>query len=125
MTEAPHVLDVDDDLDLAVVMMNLGGYRHLPVTKNNRLVGIVSRTDILNVQHSTRDGRTQGEQRAENQTIRARDVMTSKVESVTPDLPASAAARVLGETRLGCLPVVERNYCVGIVTPTDFLQLIY
>ncbi len=48
-----------------------------------------------------------------------RDVVT-----VSPDLGASQAARILLENKYGCLPAVgEGGELLGIVTEADFLRL--
>jgi CBS domain-containing protein len=46
------------------------------------------------------------------------------VVTVSPDLGASQAARILLENKYGCLPVVgEEAELLGIVTEADFLRL--
>ncbi len=47
MTPDPEELSVDDTLAYAVNRMAVGGYRHIPVTKNGRPVGIISIRDVL------------------------------------------------------------------------------
>jgi acetoin utilization protein AcuB len=48
--------------------------------------------------------------------------MTRQVVTAEPGDDAVAAARHLLERRFGCLPVVEHNQLVGIVTEVDFLR---
>lgn len=47
MTRQVEMLDVDDRIALALHKMDLGGYRHLPVTDNGKLVGLISIRDIM------------------------------------------------------------------------------
>jgi len=47
MTAAPETLDADAPIAFALHMMNVGGYRHLPVVSDGRIVGVVSIRDIL------------------------------------------------------------------------------
>lgn len=48
MTPAPQTLQLDAKIAFAVQMMDLGGYRHVPVVDaDNRPVGIISVRDIL------------------------------------------------------------------------------
>ena len=47
MTPRPSRLDVEAPIAYAVNRMSLGDFRHLPVTRDGKLVGIVSMRDIL------------------------------------------------------------------------------
>lgn len=124
MTDHVETLDPDDDIDLASMIMRLDRLRHLPVVEDGRLVGIISDRDILRAQQSTLAGATKEEVRRFNMRIKARDVMTQKVETTTPEASALEAAEILRERGYGCLPVMRDGMVVGIVTPTDFLGLV-
>jgi len=54
--------------------------------------------------------------------MQVRDVMSSPVVSVEPDVTAAAAACVLAAHRFTALPVVEDGDLVGIVTEIDLLH---
>jgi acetoin utilization protein AcuB len=41
--------------------------------------------------------------------------------TISPDATVEEAARTMAEHRYGCLPVVEDNVVVGIITETDLL----
>jgi CBS domain-containing protein len=47
-----------------------------------------------------------------------RDLMT-----VSPETPALEALAIMRRRKVGCLPVVENDRLVGIVTAYDFLSL--
>ena len=47
MTGAPDTIEIDTEISDAVAWMNATGYRHLPVTENGTLVGMVSIKDLL------------------------------------------------------------------------------
>lgn len=47
MTRHVETIDLDDKLALALHKMDLGGYRHLPVTDEDKLCGIISIRDIM------------------------------------------------------------------------------
>ena len=47
MTAEPDTIDVDTEIDDATDWLNATGYRHLPVTEDDKLVGIVSMKDLL------------------------------------------------------------------------------
>lgn len=47
MTVMVDTIDLNTDVSDAVDWMNATGYRHLPVTQNGRLIGMVSIKDLL------------------------------------------------------------------------------
>jgi CBS domain-containing protein len=47
MTPSPVTVNDDDPIALALQKMDLGGYRHLPVLHEGRVVGVISVRDIL------------------------------------------------------------------------------
>jgi CBS domain-containing protein len=47
MTVSPDTVEIDTEVDAAVSWLNATGYRHLPVTDNGALVGMVSIKDLL------------------------------------------------------------------------------
>lgn len=47
MTPAPETLSEDDTLAYAVNKMALGGYRHIPILRDDRPVGVISIRDVL------------------------------------------------------------------------------
>jgi CBS domain-containing protein len=47
MTAAPDTIEIDTEISEAVAWMNATGYRHLPITDNGTLVGMVSIKDLL------------------------------------------------------------------------------
>jgi len=92
--------------------------RHLPVLEEGRLVGIISDRDLRSAAPALGDpGRAEalGE-------IRISEVMTSDVVSARPDDPIEEAANAMRERRIGCLPVVEDDALVGIVTSSDVME---
>ncbi|MBW3540709.1 MAG: CBS domain-containing protein [Planctomycetes bacterium] len=55
--------------------------------------------------------------------LRARDVMTRTVLSVTPDTPLTDAMELIVENRISGLPVVdEQGHLAGIITEADRLK---
>ena len=68
------------------------GYTAFPVVKKNRLVGLISRRDLI----STHRIRTMIAQHA-NTTIE--DIMTKEVVTISPDEPVSSGSRAPGESQ--------------------------
>jgi CBS domain-containing protein len=47
MTTGPDTIDGEMSIEDAIYWLNATGYRHLPVTEDDRLIGIVSIKDLL------------------------------------------------------------------------------
>ena len=95
--------------------------RHLLVTEDNRLLGIVTDRDIrLNVP-SPATTLSIWELNYLLSKVTVGDVMTRSVIVVDPDRDATDAAILMVAEKIGALPVIFGGQLVGIVTETDFL----
>jgi len=56
--------------------------------------------------------------------IRIDEVMNRPVTTISPDATVREAARIMLERKIGCLPVVEGESLVGLVTETDILRYV-
>jgi CBS domain-containing protein len=102
----------DDELALAREMMAWGDVRHLPVMGGDAIVGVLSERDLL--RRYSAAGRA-----AAKETVGS--AMSSPPVTITPHDDVDAAIRLITERGIGCLPVVEGNRVVGIVTRRDLL----
>ena len=115
-------LHVDEELSLASDIMNLARIRHLPIVEGERLVGIISQRDLFRASLASVMGYGYAETRDHLKTVSIRDVMVKKVITVTPDTNIVEAGKMMLDMKFGCLPVVEDNRLVGMVTETDILR---
>lgn len=119
------VLTLREDQDLHHLgdAMHLFKFRHMPVTDEGRLVGLITQRDLLRISASSLlpGAREQTEHLAK--TFHVGDVMIRDVKTVSPETALSIAARLLLQHKLGCVPVVDReNVVVGILTESDFVR---
>ena len=125
MTPRVVFVRVEDSMETIRDTMEVHGVRHIPVVDNDRVVGVVSRSDVLGFAESqyrtSRVNRAIGDSRMEETFVAS--VMTREVVTVRADTPLADAAELLLERRVGCLPVVtaEGSLC-GIVTQHDFVK---
>ncbi len=54
--------------------------------------------------------------------LKARDIMTKDVITISPDTTVEEAARVLSENQISGVPVVKDNRLVGIVSERDIIM---
>jgi CBS domain-containing protein len=52
MTRRPDMIDLKESAMKGLQMMEDGGYRHLPVVSDNRIVGLISRLDYVGEEKS-------------------------------------------------------------------------
>ncbi|HEV8724577.1 MAG TPA: CBS domain-containing protein [Candidatus Binatia bacterium] len=124
MTQNPTTLDRNETLDLAESIMNLGRVRHMPVVEDGKVIGILSQRDLFRSALITSLGFGRKTTGALMKTIKIKEIMTEKVVTISPDASVKEAARQMMEKKIGCLPVLEGDRLVGIVTETDMLQYV-
>ena len=113
MTTDLFTVRPDDLIDLAASLMDWRHIRHVPVEDDQgRLVGLVTHRNLLRVLSAG--------PRKENITVR--DVMVPNPVTVSPMTPTLDAIQKMRERKIGCLPVVDTEQLVGIVTSYDFLE---
>jgi CBS domain-containing protein len=122
MVKEVATLDINDELSLANDIMRLGRIRHLPVVDGLRLVGIISERDLFRSSLAQALGYATKETRDLMKTLRIKDVMVTGVITIPPDTDVCEATKIMMQEKIGCLPVVEDNMMVGLITETDILM---
>jgi CBS domain-containing membrane protein len=123
MTSEVITLAEDDTLADARASMEHGRVRHLPVVREDRLVGLVTHRDLLAASVSVLAQVTPTEQHRHLARVPVRELMHDAV-TASPAMPVREAAGLLLANQFGCLPVVDGgSRLMGIVTETDFLRL--
>ena len=117
MTQNPVTVRPESDPLAAVALLKCGSFRRLPVVdEQGNLVGIVARSDLeVFLSKAGSPGVLKRQHRVEQ-------VMERSVVTVSPDCPLEEAANLMMTHKIGCLPVLEDDRLLGIVTETDIFQ---
>ena len=107
-------------------IMQWAHIRHLPVVdRANQVVGLVSQCDLLQASISVMSSRLASVERQQHLwEIPLEPVMHTPVHTIPPDAFIQEAARRMVKFQIGCLPVVEHDTLIGILTEADLLHLV-
>jgi len=122
MTGAPITVRPDTPVFDARQIMVKERIRHLLVTENKRLVGIVTDRDIRLNLPSQATSLSMWEVNYLLAKLTVAQVMTKSVIITGMEQDAADAARLMLEHKIGALPVLDGSDLVGIVTETDMLR---
>lgn len=126
MTTDVFTIRPDKNILVAEEMMQWAHIRHVPVVdQRGRLVGVVSHRDILRASISQVASRVADAERHQHLgAISVAQMMHEPVQTVSPDALVQEAAGLMRRRKVGCLPVLEEDRLVGIVTEYDLLAVI-
>jgi acetoin utilization protein AcuB len=124
MTRNPITISPDATFPQAVSIIRKNHIRHLPVVQNNRLVGIVVEKDLLSNQPSQATTLSVYEIYSLLESLHIRQIMTHPVITVEGSCPVEEAARIMVENKVSCLPIMDGNNLVGIITETDIFKVL-
>src|SRR4030095_2554658 len=125
MTRPVRTLGRNDKLSVADALMRTERIRHLPVVdEDGRLAGIVSQRDLFfnALVQALGFGTTTHDRMLS--TIPVKEVMTENVVTTTPETLVTAAARVMVERKIGCLPVIDGEALIGILSESDVVSAV-
>jgi len=123
MTDRVYTLGPQDDLEELLELMDDHRIRHVPVVdRDGDLVGLVSQRDLARGALGPQDALPLSVQQELLRRRKVREIMSTEIETVDPDVALDAAAQMMLESKIGCLPVVEGEHLVGILTEADFVR---
>ncbi|MGO9611421.1 MAG: CBS and ACT domain-containing protein [Dissulfurispiraceae bacterium] len=124
MTKIVFTVTPDEHVSDAVKLMKEVGIKHLPVVKDERLKGIISDRDIKEFTPSKATTLDVYELHYLLAKTKVKEVMKSNVVTIPPDTPVEEAAMTMHDRRIGCLPVLEDDRLVGIISDSDIFRIL-
>ncbi len=114
MTRKVFTAAPDDTIQKFYSLMTESGFTAFPVVKKNRVVGLISRRDLI--RHRIRTAIAQHAQTP------VESVMTKEIFAIAPDEPLKAAAELLVSRDVSRLPVLDGDKLVGLIDRHDVLR---
>jgi acetoin utilization protein AcuB len=110
MTQQPRSIEAGDSIEKARQLMVQIGVRHLPVMKDDTLVGILSERELNLVN---------GIESIDPSRLLVIDVCSQKPCVVMPDTPLRVVAKIMAREHYGSMIIAEYGKPVGIFTTSD------
>lgn len=124
MARQVHTLRRNDKLSIADDLMKQERVRHIPIFDEwDQLCGVLTQRDLFRgalIQALGFGGRAEEHML---ETLVVKEVMSTRLITTTADTPVAEAARTMFEKKVGCLPVLEKDKLVGLITEGDFVRL--
>ncbi len=115
MHKNPITIPPETPLFEAYKIMQEQNIRHLPVVDNGILKGIVTDRDL-------RLATSKLSEKPFNPNDIVKEIMSFPVQITSPTEPIEIATQTMRELKISCLPVIENQELVGIITGADLLD---
>ena len=107
-----YSVDPKDSLELVINMMIWNNIHHMPVIDSKKqVVGLLTWSDIEKYLGNK-----------ECMHLYVKDVMKKDLVTTSQDLPLNEAVELMKKNDIGCLPVINRNKLIAILTRKDLNQ---
>ena len=122
MTTELITLSFSDTLYSAEKRMKVNHIRHIPVVDEEKLVGLLSLSDLKRISFIDAYSQVGTEDTPVYNMLSIKDMMIKKPLTVSPDNSIFLVTEIFTHKEFHSLPVVADGKLVGIVTTTDLLN---
>ena len=124
MTKNPVTVDSETLVMDARKIMKENNVRRLPVVDKGKLMGIITKHDILEASPSPATSLSVHELNYLLSKMKVKEIMKKNPVTLTPDTPFEEALKIGQEKKIGSFPVVENGKLVGIATESDIVRFL-
>lgn len=108
MTTEVFVVNENDLVALVDKVMYWKKIHHIPVVNDeNKIIGIITKNDINKIDLT------------KNNILVVKDIMIKKMISVDSEISLEEANQLMIKNKIGCLPVIDNDDLIGILTKKD------
>ena len=123
MTKNVIKLNLADDLTKAEQLFKQNKIRHIPVVNGNKIIGMLSYTDLLRISFvDAVDDDAEIVDATVYNMFTVEQVMAKKLVTISPETTIKETAEILSKNDFHALPVCLGELLVGIVTTTDLIK---
>ncbi|MFX1260534.1 MAG: cyclic nucleotide-binding/CBS domain-containing protein, partial [Promethearchaeota archaeon] len=115
MTSLIVTSEADTPVKEAAKLMAAEDIGSLIVTRGDVLAGMVTRKEIIGARLLSDDAYS---------SLTVEDVMTSPVITISPDADLGQTIAVMDQAGVKCLPVIEGNAIIGVVSTSDVIRVL-
>ena len=116
MTKNPIVLSPNDSITDAFDVMKKGDFHRVPICQNGKLVGLITGSTLADFAPSKATTLSVYEINSLLNKTECKDIMITDVHIIDPDALLEEAAEKMNIYNVTCLPVVDGEKIVGIIT---------
>jgi len=124
MTKNPITVDSETLVLDAQKIMQENNIRRLPVVDKGKLVGIVTKHDLLQASPSPATSLSIHELNYLLARMKVKEIMKKNPMTLAPDTPFEEALKIGQDKKIGSFPVVENGKLVGIATESDIVRFL-
>jgi acetoin utilization protein AcuB len=124
MTKNPITVNSETLVIDAQKLMKEKDIRRLLVVDKDKLVGIVTKHDLLEASPSPATSLSIYELNYLLSKMKVKEIMKKNPVTITPDTPFEEAIKIGQEKKIGSFPVMENGKLVGITTESDILRFV-
>ena len=116
MTPFPYSVGLDASFDEASELMGHHNVRHLPVTREHRVIGVITDRDMTSAMHVRVQSNDGGD-------LRVSDLYMTDPYIVSMDEPIENVLLTMAERHIGSAIVTKAGKLVGIFTSVDACRI--
>jgi acetoin utilization protein AcuB len=124
MTRNPVTVDSETLVFDAQKIMKESNIRRLPVVDKGKLVGIITKHDLLEASPSPATSLSIHELNYLLSKMKVKEIMKKNPVTLTPDTPFEEALKIGQDKKIGSFPVVDNGKLVGITTESDIVRFL-
>ena len=123
MTTKVLTIAPDDPVKVAKELFDLNKIRHLPVLEDEKLVGILSGSDLLHfLRYLDKDSQEPYLNDLRLKNYKVGEIMQTELATVEEEDSIRSILEVFSQNVFHALPVMRRGELVGIVTTQDIVK---